>query len=71
MTTTRNIYLVDIGDFDYDEYDSFVIVADSQQDAIQIAIAKGGGKFRAATIRPIGTTTTEPEGVILGSFNAG
>lgn len=70
MKDYRHLYLVGAVDCDYDQYDSFVIAADSVADARRIAIDEGTVIFRDAPVKFLGMTT-EPEGIILGSFNAG
>lgn len=61
------IYLVERTDnISYDEYDSWVIAAESVPRAAELS------KYTTVTVRPIGEAYTEQkEEIILGSFNAG
>jgi hypothetical protein len=75
-----HIYKVDrIGHTDYDEYDGFIVAAQTARQARQFAAVQAGHYERAvwtsprdATIRKIGSAADGVEaGVILGSFKAG
>lgn len=66
-----NIYKVEFTGCDYDEYDSFVVAAESAFGAEQLI--KGYipyGEF-IESITLLGTSINDVECVILGSFNAG
>jgi hypothetical protein len=73
-------YLVERTDeISWDEYDAFVVKADSEKEALMIAQEKAGNKFWGSEepfFRVENTTITEltdamENGEILGSFNAG
>lgn len=74
----NNIYLISRkDDYDYDEYDSFVISASSSIKARGIASENAGDECgyvwtipKHSKIKKIGKTN-QKEGVILASFNAG
>lgn len=65
------IYHVGPVDWDYDEYDAFVIVAESPEQARSIAVHKGGAKFHGAEITKIGVADHPLPHIVLGSFHAG
>lgn len=73
-----NIYLIArLDHVDYDEYDSFVIIAESEQRVREIALDAASGANELSWISPInskvekiGTSDGTEEEVILGSFNA-
>lgn len=63
-----NIYLVSrTDDVDYDEYDSFVVVAENEDDALKLV---KDNLFKKETVK-IEKIATDKEQVVLGSFNAG
>ena len=69
-----NLYYLDQYDRSgYDTYDSMVIAAESVEEAIQISCdhASYGSWSRTPHCRLIAHDTTEPEGVVCASFNAG
>ena len=61
---------------DYDVYGGFVISADSEQEARDIASSasadEGGDVWQDPQLefKVIADTTTEPTGIVLGDFNA-
>ena len=64
----KKVFVVEPEDYDYDEYDGIAVVADSSQEAIEIAekfFSDDQGKLTAKEI-----DMTE-SGMILSSFNAG
>ena len=66
-----NIYKVVFSGCDWDEYDSFVVVAESAFGAEQL-VKKDiplGESIESITL--VGTSIDDVECVILGSFNAG
>lgn len=66
-----NIYLVTFTGCDYDEYDSFVVAAESVFGAEQLVknSTPYGESIESVTV--VGTSISDTEHVILGSFNAG
>lgn len=64
------LYIVSTKDYDYDEYDSFVIAAKSQIMAKKLA-TKLPGDPNKWEIEYIGEYNKEESGVIHSSFNAG
>ena len=76
----RNIYLiepteVERKEIDYDEYDGFVIIADTAKEARKMCLTGDEGKYRwlrpkRSSVRKIGETKLKPQ-VVLASFNAG
>lgn len=63
------LYEVKAADYDYDEYDAFIIWAKSPEEALTLA-QEGTANFDT------GATVTEVKkpkqsGILLGSFNAG
>ena len=76
-----NLYLVERTDkVTWDEYDSFVIAANTPQVARNIAADAGSSTYgpkptawlETATVQFLGTAAPDVErGVVLGSFNAG
>lgn len=72
------IYLITIGTHDWDEYDGFVVIAEDEQQAMEIIIDSMYDYKRSnwyeykdqITIDEIGTSDREPQ-IALGSFNAG
>lgn len=81
----KKLFLVSVKDYGYDEYDSVIVIADSEQEAIEICktddyeTAKDGflptnGYFVKAqgeiTVKEINLNTDESK-VILASYNAG
>lgn len=69
------VYLVGPVSCGYDEHDSFVVVASSEDEARQMAdsAAYSGqkGVFLKADVVEVGKANDSSPGVILGSFNAG
>ena len=60
------IYLVERTDkIDWDEYDSFVVVAESDENARKLVANENGNWSRVTEIIP------DKERIVLGSFNAG
>ena len=82
-----NLYLIQWEEYDYNEFDGFVVAAETSAGARQVIEdergrcdtdgrlwAIPGGGFDKSTIAVIGTTLTPdfPEPrIVLGSFNAG
>lgn len=70
------LYIYKIGpvDHDYDEYDSFIIIASSEDEARQMALTESCGQveFLQAYVEVLGVAQSHvgPR-VVLGSFNAG
>lgn len=82
-----NIYLVESGLFNYDTYDSFVCIAESEDEARNLD-PNGNGVFNwekesqnlysswvsspdALKVTCLGTSNEEKARIILASFNAG
>jgi hypothetical protein len=75
-----NLYLVERDDWGYDEYDGFVVAANTEEEAMALINKEHDPERNFSdwpnvgnkTIEKIGTTDsyTEPE-IILDSFNAG
>lgn len=63
------IWLVKVPECGYDEYDAFVVRADSGERAIEIVAAEFDKHQGAPTVEPV--DNDGPEGKVLGSFNAG
>lgn len=74
------LYLVSSDDYSFDEYDAFVVLANSKAEAIKIACTPSGydtsdcfedyQKANGLDVEEIDLTNEEPR-QILGSFNAG
>ena len=66
-----NIYKVVFTGCDWDEYDSFVVAAESAFGAEQLVNGSipYGESIESVTL--LGTSISETEYIILGSFNAG
>lgn len=65
-----NIYLVTFTGCDYDEYDSFVVAAESVFGAEQLVEKYIPYGESIESVTSLGTSISETEYVILGSFNA-
>lgn len=77
----KKIYLVEVEECDYDQYDSMVVIADNEQEAIEmckardyesdfltsVGFVKEQGKITAKEI----DLNTNNSQIILTSFNAG
>ncbi len=77
----KKIYLVEVEEWDYDQYDSMVVIADNEQEAIEmckskdyesdfltgVGFVKEQGKITAKEI----DLNTNNSQIILTSFNAG
>lgn len=71
--TTLNIYLILVPVFDWDEYDSAVVIAENKKEAIDIAV-KHCANFKKyeLNISIIGVAIKdEQKRIVLASFNAG
>ena len=66
-----NIYKVVFTGNDYDEYDSFVVAAESAFGAEQLVKKSVPYGESIESITLLGTSIDDVECVILGSFNAG
>ena len=66
-----NIYKVVFTGHDYDEYDSFVVAAESAFGAEQLVKDSMPYGESIESITLLGTSIDDVECVILGSFNAG
>lgn len=74
------LYLVSSDDYSFDEYDAFVVLANSKEEATKIACTPSGydtsdcfedyQKANGLDVEEIDLTNEEPR-QILGSFNAG
>ena len=64
----KKIFLVEVEEVDYDQYDSCVVVADNAEQAIEIGKDLFEEDQGEITAKEIDLTT---EGVVLTSFNAG
>ncbi len=67
------IYLVSIDSCDYDEYDAFVVVANTVDEARSICFnTSNQAAFKEADVTYLGESISEAgPHVVLGSFNAG
>ena len=64
----KKVYLVNVEKYDWDEYDSIVVVASTKEEAISI----GQGFFNESQGQITATEVDLTEsGTILASFNAG
>lgn len=63
------LFIVKTDDFGYDEYDSFVISANDENEAIQIAIDRTCDKNWQ--VEDIGISTRYGTGIVHKSYNAG
>lgn len=66
----KKIYLVESETYAWDEFDSVVIVADNEEEALSIAIDKHFFNESQGAITATEVDLTE-SGVVLSSFNAG
>lgn len=66
-----NIYHIEFTDYDYDEYDSFVVIAESEDNAIKLIKDNIPDGEDVDTISCIGVSNRSEECVVLGSFNRG
>ena len=67
-----NLYTVEIDDWTWDCYDSWVVAAETEEEAFYLCNwADANPVFKDATITVIGTSIDNKPGAILGSFNAG
>ena len=66
-------YLCKLDKVDYDEYDSFVVRADTSKEARQLAADESFEPLWKKTSRVACKELkgTGPSGIVLGSFNAG
>ena len=62
------VYLVESEDWDYNNYDSFVVVAENEEKAIELVKDDFKEDQGALTAKEV---SLQEEGVVLGSFNAG
>lgn len=70
------IYLITLKECDYDQYDSFVVIAEDKDRAwklIRIEHSQDSNIYteNIEEIREIGISNTVKEEIVLGSFNAG
>ena len=72
MESVNKIYYIERRDeWGYDEYDSCVVIAESEDRALEEASGLSGS-FLTGKIEFVGIANKEQEtGVLLGSFNAG
>ena len=70
-----NIYKLWVDECDYDEYDKFVIIAESEEDALRVLYAKEDYLQDAWRtdffIKEIGIANSIEESIVCSSFNAG
>ena len=66
----KKIYLVESETYAWDEFDSVVIVADNEEEALSIAIDKRFFNESQGAITATEVDLTK-SGVVLSSFNAG
>lgn len=62
------VYYVYPDDWDYDDYDAFIVVAENEDRALEMVkgrFKKWQGEIHAEEV------DTNTEGIILGSYNAG
>jgi bifunctional ADP-heptose synthase (sugar kinase/adenylyltransferase) len=80
----KNIYLLTLKDYDYDEYDGWVVIADNEEEVLELCnICETEEEAKKACwgdnlykgnikeIKLIGTTEIEESKILLGSYNAG
>jgi len=66
------LWLVETSKYDYDEYDSFIVRAESSEQAYQIVIAFGyTSNFQKETTTITEVTVEGEAGIIHSSYNAG
>lgn len=73
-TELNKIYLISrTDDWSWDEYESFVVVSTSPEEAKLVPTNWGDWKFKAKDVKAkfIGYTKLKAGTIILGSFNAG
>lgn len=71
----KGVYLINLREVDYDEYNGFVIIAKDKQEAIGIMLSKqfNGGNVQIdniETIKKVGVSSLKSQ-IVLSSFNAG
>lgn len=66
----KKLFLVEAENWDYDEYDSIIVIANSEQEAIEICDGYFLETQGEITAKEINLNTDESK-VILASFNAG
>lgn len=66
------VFLVEANDFDYDEFDSCVVVAESEEDALKV-VEEDGYVYFSEYQRPLRATevSLKKRKVVDYSFNAG
>lgn len=79
----KNIYLITLKEHGYDEYDSWVVIAENQEEVIKLCKivatkeeaddgwSRNQYKDNVESIKLIGTTEQEKSEVVLSSYNAG
>lgn len=65
------LFIVGTEKFDYDEYDSVVVVAETRKKAIELAKTKLPGSAKDFYVKKIGTAGENVKGIVHTSFNAG
>lgn len=62
------VYLIESENWDYDDYDSFIVIAENEQKAIELVKDSFKADQGTLTAKEI---SLQEECVVLGSFNAG
>lgn len=65
------IYHIVFEDCDYDEYDSFVVIAEDEKQAMELIKDRSPAGCDLESISDIGVSHRTDSEVVLGSFNAG
>jgi hypothetical protein len=74
------LWLIKLKEYNYDEYDAFVVAAESKERAWEVIKLKHPvGRYTEENVRDdnieeirfLADDTPEPEGEVLGSYNAG
>lgn len=65
------IYHIVFDGCDYDEYDSFVVIAEDEKQAMELIKNLSPAGHDVESISDIGVSNKSDSEVVLGSFNAG
>lgn len=65
------IYHIVFDGCDYDEYDSFVVIAEDEKQAMELIKNLSPVGYDVESISDIGVSNKSDSEVVLGSFNAG
>ena len=70
MEQKLNLYKVSVEDYNYDDYDSFVVAAYTEDEAKELSSDLPGSK-ESYKIECIGLSNAVAPCIVLGSYNAG